>query len=317
LPRIVEGLEEPIATSSIVPMYFVSQRARQDVKVALIGQGPDELFGGYKRHLGVQYGDYWRRLPHPVRSFLGSAITQLPRNEMLKRGVMSLAQPDRVKRYQQVFSLTSAEAVDNLFRPGALPPDAGDRILGYWSDFVPAMQHTDELGGLQFLELRSSLPDELLMYADKLSMAHALEVRVPYLDREIGEYVQRLGAGFKVRNGSRKWLHRRVCERYLPSHLLRRKKRGFAVNVVDDWFRSSLDGEISEVLLDQSSLMFGLLNPKPVRRLLEGHQSGRQDNHKILFSLVMLEQWLRGSWSRRERRISAAQEGMGAGRLAS
>src|SRR5438132_530638 len=105
LPRIVEGLEEPIATSSIVPMYFVSQRARQDVKVALIGQGPDELFGGYKRHLGVQYGDYWRRLPHPVRSFLGSAITQLPRNEMLKRGVMSLAEPDRLKRYQQVFSL--------------------------------------------------------------------------------------------------------------------------------------------------------------------------------------------------------------------
>src|SRR5262249_18526980 len=83
LPRIVEGLEEPIATSSIVPMYFVSQRARQDVKVALIGQGPDELFGGYKRHLGVQYGDYWRRLPYPVRSLLGSAITQLPRNEML------------------------------------------------------------------------------------------------------------------------------------------------------------------------------------------------------------------------------------------
>lgn len=125
-------------------------------------------------------------------------------------------------------------------------------------------------------------------------MAHSLEVRVPYLDRTIVEYVQRLGAGFKVRNGSRKWLHRRVCEHYLPSHLLKRKKRGFAVNVVDDWFRSSLDGEISEVLLDESSLMFGLLDPKPVRTLVESHQSGRQDNHKLLFSLVMIEQWLRG-----------------------
>ena len=71
--------------------------------------------------------------------------------------------------------------------------------------------HTDELGGFQLLEIRSSLPDELLMYADKLSMAHSLEVRVPYLDRTVVEYVQRLGAGFKVRNGSRKWLHRRVC----------------------------------------------------------------------------------------------------------
>src|SRR5262245_2933024 len=122
LPHIVERLEEPVATSSIVPMYFVSQRARQDVKVALVGQGPDELFGGYKRHLGVRYGDYWRRLPSPVRSLLGSAITQLPRNEMLKRGVVSLGLPDRLKRYQNVFSLAAGETVDGLFREGLLPP---------------------------------------------------------------------------------------------------------------------------------------------------------------------------------------------------
>ena len=136
------------------------------------------------------------------------------------------------------------------------------------------MIHTDELGGFQLLEIRSSLPDELLMYADKLSMAHSLEVRVPYLDRTVVEYVQRLGAGFKVRNGSRKWLHRRVCEHYLPSHILKRKKRGFAVNVVDDWFHSSLNGELQEVLLDKGSLMFGLLKPKPVRKLLSDHRSG-------------------------------------------
>src|SRR5439155_14785495 len=90
LPHIVQCLEEPVASSSIVPMYSVSQRAREDVKVALIGQGPDELFGGYKRHLGVRYGDYWRRLPDPLRLLLGSAIGQLPRNETLKRGAQAL-----------------------------------------------------------------------------------------------------------------------------------------------------------------------------------------------------------------------------------
>jgi asparagine synthase (glutamine-hydrolysing) len=295
LPRIVDSLEEPIATSSIVPMYFVSQRARQDVKVALIGQGPDELFGGYKRHLGVQYGDYWRRLPHPVRSLLGSAITQLPRNETLKRGVMSLAQSDRLKRYQHVFSLASAESVDGLFRDGTLPQRPGDRILACWSDLLPAMQQTDELGGLQFLELRSSLPDELLMYADKLSMAHALEVRVPYLDREIVEYVQRLGAGFKVRRGVRKWVHRRVASAFLPAPILKRKKRGFAANVVDGWFQSSVSGKIDELLLDPRSLMYSPLRPEPVRRLLEAHRSKSQDNHKLLFSLALFEQWLRSS----------------------
>jgi asparagine synthase (glutamine-hydrolysing) len=294
LPKIVESLEEPIAASSIVPMYFVSQRARQDVKVALIGQGPDELLGGYKRHLGVHYGDWWRGLPAGLRSMIGFAIDRLPRNETLKRGVSSLGTSDRMKRYQDVFSLAPAQTIDGLFHHGLLPEQESQDLVDYWRGLIPQMAHTDELGGFQLLEIRSSLPDELLMYADKLSMAHSLEVRVPYLDRTIVEYVQRLGAGFKVRNGSRKWLHRRVCERYLPSHLLRRKKRGFAVNVVDDWFRSSLDGKISEVLLDESSLMFGLLDPKPVRRLLESHQSGRQDNHKLLFSLVMIEQWLRG-----------------------
>jgi len=294
LPKIVESLEEPIAASSIVPMYFVSQRARRDVKVALIGQGPDELLGGYKRHLGVHYGDWWRGLPAGLRSMIGFAIDRLPRNETLKRGVSSLGTLDRMKRYEDVFSLAPAPTIDGLFHHGLLPEQGRQDLVDYWRGLIPQIAQTDELGGFQLLEIRSSLPDELLMYADKLSMAHSLEVRVPYLDRTIVEYVQRLGAGFNVRNGSRKWLHRRVCERYLPSHLLKRKKRGFAVNVVDDWFRSSLDGEISEVLLDESSLMFGLIDPKPVRRLLESHQSGRQDNHKLLFSLVMIEQWLRG-----------------------
>src|SRR5438034_1466826 len=229
LPGIVGCLEEPIAASSIVPMYFVSQRARQDVKVTLIGQGPDELFGGYKRHLGVHYGNWWRGLPAGLRSIAGFAVNRLPRNEMLKRGVRSLASNDRLKRYQDVFSLAPAEMIDGLFRDGNLPQRNGHELVDYWRDLLPQIEHTDELGGFQLLEVRSSLPDELLMYADKLSMAHSLEVRVPYLDRTVVEHVQRLGAGFKIRNGSRKWLHRRVCENYLPPGIMKRKKRGFAV----------------------------------------------------------------------------------------
>src|SRR2546428_2956331 len=115
LPGIVGCLEEPIAASSIVPMYFVSQRARQDIKVALIGQGPDELFGGYKRHLGVHYGNWWRGLPAGLRSVIGFVIDRLPRNETLKRGVSSLGTLDRMKRYEDVFSLAPAPTIDGLF----------------------------------------------------------------------------------------------------------------------------------------------------------------------------------------------------------
>jgi len=298
LPKIVECLEEPIAASSIVPMYFISQRARQDVKVALIGQGPDELFGGYKRHVGVHYGHLWRSLPTGFRSMLRYAVNELPRNETLKRGVASLGTENRLKRYQDVFSLAPTGMINGLFRDDVLSNGDSHDLVDYWRDLIPQMVHTDGAGGFQLLEIRSSLPDELLMYADKLSMAHSLEVRVPYLDRTVVEYVQCLGSQFKVRNGSRKWLHRRVCQNYLPAQILRRKKRGFAVNVVDEWFRSSLKGELPELLSDESSLMFDLLKPEPVRKLLRAHRSGRQDNHKLLFSLVMFEQWLRGIRSR-------------------
>jgi asparagine synthase (glutamine-hydrolysing) len=299
LPKIVACLEEPITSSSVVPMYFVCERARQDVKVALIGQGPDEVFGGYKRHLGVHYGRLWRCLPTMLRQSVGSAVRQLPRNETLKRGIYALDVEDRLQRYQHVFSLAPSEDIDGLFRDDSLPGRQHDEPAGTWSALLPQMEHVDELGGFQLLEIRSSLPDELLMFADKLSMAHSLEVRVPYLDRTVVEYAQRLDASFKIRNGTRKWLHRKVCQSFLDPRILKRKKRGFAVNVVDDWFQSSMRGELSEMLLDGSSLMFALLKPESVRRLLEDHQSGRQDNHKLLFSLVMVEQWLRGTRSDR------------------
>ena len=177
--------------------------------------------------------------------------TALPRNETLKRGVYSLDDPDRMRRYQNVLSLlpgrTSRRPV-----PGRnhSMPESGDAILESWAGYGSLCPRPTSLGGFSFLELRSTLPDELLMYADKLSMAHGLELRVPYVDKEIVEYVERLPAKFKVRNGSGKWLHRQVCQEpvFLQS-ILKRPKRGFAVNVVDDWFRGTtrqrMDGDSS------------------------------------------------------------------------
>jgi asparagine synthase (glutamine-hydrolysing) len=293
LPKIVAALEEPIAPSSIVPMYFVCQRARQDVKVALVGQGPDELFGGYRRHLGVRYGMLWAQLPGWMRASLSSTVAALPRNETLKRGVYSLAIPDRMRRYQYVLSILPGVQIDELFPEGVLSPHSGDTIQECWASMADLMSETDELGGLQFLETRSTLPDELLMYADKLSMAHGLELRVPYLDKDIVEYVERLPANFKVRNGSGKWLHRQVSQAFLPGSILKRKKRGFAVNVVDSWFRGGIDNRMADTLLDRDSKIYQYLRPSAVRELFEHHASGRQDNHKILFSLVVFEEWLR------------------------
>ncbi len=294
LPQVVACLEEPIASASTVLMHFVCRRARQDVKVALIGQGPDELFGGYPRHVGVHYGSLWRKMPGFIQRPLMYLVHALPRNEALKRGVYALHVADRMKRYQSVFSILPGDAIDGLFHEGLIPPGSGDRVLEFWGDLTDLMRNTDELGGLQFLEIRSSLPDELLMFGDKMSMAHGLEVRVPYLDREIVEYVERLPSNLKMRYSTGKWLHRKVCRDFLPKTILKRKKRGFAVKIVDEWFRDSLGQKMEHYFLDTGSLMYRFLRPEAVKGLYERHRTNREDYHKILYSLVVLEEWLRG-----------------------
>jgi len=293
LSKIIACVEEPIAASSIVPMYHVCQKARQEVKVALMGQGPDELFGGYTRHLGVQYGKYWRSIPETVRKPISKLLSMLPRNESIRRGLYSLEVPQRMIHYQQVFSVMSESLIDGLFQDKVLPEGAGDYILDSWKDLETLIEKTDDLGGFQYLEIRSSLPDELLMYGDKLSMAHSLEVRVPYLDQKIVEYVEQLPADYKIRFGIRKWIHKQVCSDYLPKQFIKRKKRGFAGNVVDRWFKESLSSEFDGMLLDENSRMYDFLKPLEVQSLYKDHTDGKADNHKILFSLIVLEKWMR------------------------
>jgi asparagine synthase (glutamine-hydrolysing) len=292
IEKVLTALEEPVATSSIIPMYYVCQRAREDVTVALIGQGPDELFGGYTRHLGVRYGEYWRRLPEGIRTILKRSFGAIGRSESLKRAVYSLDVEDRLTRYQQVFSILPARSMRKLFRKGVLP-ESDDKVPDSWRDMLPLMQGTDELGGFQFMELRSSLPDELLLYADKLSMANSLELRVPYLDQEVVQYVERLDASFKVRYGTRKWLHRRVAQEFLPREILARKKRGFATNVVDSWLRNSVSHSMDGIIDDPNAAIYSYLDRIPIQDFLQEHKAGRADHHKILFSVIVLEHLLR------------------------
>lgn len=295
LRKIVDCLEEPIAASSMVPMYFVCGRARQDVKVGLVGQGPDELFGGYRRHLAARYGATWAGLPSWMRAPIERAAGALPRNETLQRGLYAFGNGDAQHRYERILSLLPRDQVDGLFLDGLLKPESDEGLVECWSDLTKLMGSADELGGLQFLELRSTLPDELLMYADKLSMVHGLELRVPFLDKDIVEFGERLPANLKVRNGVGKWIHRQVCRKFLPESIIRRPKRGFAVNVVDSWFRDALGGTMADVFNDDGAAIYRYLRPDAVRQLYAEHAAGRRDNHKVLFSLIVFEEWLCGS----------------------
>jgi asparagine synthase (glutamine-hydrolysing) len=295
LPSVVRALEEPVASPSVVPMYWLCERASRDVKVVLTGQGPDELFGGYRRHLGVRYGERWRSLPPPVRAAAGRTVHGLPRTAAWKRGVDALGEGDRFRRWQQTLALVPAATVHGLFRAevrGRLVDD-GAALEESWRGIVDLAAGADELSGFQYLEIRSTLPDELLMYSDKLSMAHGLEARVPFLDQEVIEYALGLPPAYKIRHRTQKWLHREVCRRYLPPEILHRPKRGFAVDVVDQWYRSAATSMLDETLLDPGATLYQLLDARTVARLVSEHRSGRRDHHKLLHSLVVAELWLR------------------------
>ena len=293
LPTIVGCLEEPIASSSIVPMYFVCQRAREDVKVALIGQGPDELFCGYKRHLGIHYGDTWRKLPSRVRQVIGSAVNRLPRNETAKRGIYALGIEDRLERYEHVFSLAPAERIAGLFRGG--PPQESLAPFEPWRALLRESENLDELGRFQHIEIRSSLPDELLMFADKLSMAHGLEVRVPVP----GSHRRRVRRASERRHEDPPTARQVAAPpgvRAIPARAasqpqetrLRGQCRRSMVPVVGE---QHLDGPASRSAARSCSSCW---IPSRCSQLLEEHRSGQDDNHKLLFSLAMFEQWLRG-----------------------
>lgn len=292
LPQIIAALEEPIASSSIVPMYHVCERARADLKVALIGQGPDEMFGGYLRHLGVCYGKYWRSMPTYSRQVLKRVLPTLHRSETLRRSLFSLDESDRLLRYRAIFSLLPGDEINSLFHNDLLPPNPDGLILDCWKDLIPHIADVDEMTGFNFLELNSTLPDELLMYADKLSMAHSLELRVPYLDHDIVEYVLRLDKSYKIRFFSRKFLHKKSASEILPETIINRRKRGFAVNVVDQWFREAMDSRLDEILRDPTSHVYDFFDYDNTMDMYKAHQDGRADYHKIIFSIVCLEYWL-------------------------
>jgi asparagine synthase (glutamine-hydrolysing) len=292
LPTVVSYLEEPIASASIVPMFAVCKKASEGVKVALTGQGPDEVWGGYTRHIGLRYSGLWRSMPAPLRALAGMA-SRGSSSETLRRGLYSLAEPDRFRRYERVFSLAPESDINALFKPGCEGIDAEKAMLDCWAGVLPDIEGLDEMGGFQLLETRFSLPDELLMYSDKLSMAHSIELRVPYLDKDIVEFAERLPMDMKVHGKDRKRLHRMVAQRLLPAEIINRKKRAFASNVVDGWFGDSFEGKLSDYLSDSASKVYGFMDRAAVLRMLDAHRSKRGDYYKLLFSVVVLEEWLR------------------------
>lgn len=292
LHKAIWHLEEPIGTTSALAMYFLTQLARQHVKVALTGQGVDEPLCGYHRYLGERYGRFYRQLPFIFRNVLRPIIEALPRQERIKRAVRSLGMSDVSERFVQVYAVFPQEMKNSLWQSEQrlfANTHAARDIVNYWRQGV---EHLDPLVQMAYIDARLSLADDLLIYGDKMSMANSIEVRVPFLDLEYMAVAETLPASLRIRWLIRKYIHKKAIVKWLPQDIINRPKRGFETPV-DQWFRSELSGYVRNILLAPSSACKIYFKPEAIDSLLRDHVSGRQDNRRQLFSLLVFELWHR------------------------
>ncbi|MBO08104.1 MAG: asparagine synthase (glutamine-hydrolyzing) [Acidobacteria bacterium] len=278
LPSLVQHLGEPFADSSVIPSWYLAKLTRQNVTVALNGDGGDEIFAGYGRHRANYLAERWRKLPKIMRKsteLLGARAQRFSR-------AAQLTQSERYRAWAGVFSQDLVKSLSNVI-------PAEEKIVP--SEFLDA-ENLDEIDTILAVDTRFYLPTDLLVKMDITSMAHSLEVRSPLLDTELAEFVAALPSEYKVRNFTMKSLLKRAVAQSVPAANLRRPKQGFAVPI-SKWLRYDLRSFLFDHLQPSRVAQEGLLRQSAIDRLVANHVDGEADNAHQLWVLLMLELWHR------------------------
>jgi asparagine synthase (glutamine-hydrolysing) len=290
MAECVRRLEEPIGSASAPAALQLSRFASRFVKVVLSGQGADEPLGGYERHQAASVVGATQSLPRFLARPAIALADAVPRNERLKRAARLLSAPPGEDRVLQVFEISDASLRARL--TGGPADDAAEERRALARDLLADLgTRRDPLEQALYLDTRMFLPDCLLVYGDKTSMASGLEQRVPFLDVELMRFVERIPARMRVRRLSRKWLYRKALPELVPAATLARKKHPFATPY-DEWLRSSLGGEV-ERLYGRGSAAAETIDPGAVATLVDEHRRGRADHKRVLYCLLELGYWHR------------------------
>ncbi|MGH2921774.1 MAG: asparagine synthase (glutamine-hydrolyzing), partial [Gaiellaceae bacterium] len=290
LPALAEAFDEPFADSSAIPTYLVSELARRHVKVALSGEGGDELFGGYNYYAGHALA---RRLA-PAAWLLRPLVERLPTSTgkpssfdwQAKRFVRSARLSTLARHYawKSVFTPEERAELVNPDRRAAVDP------LEIMRPHFAETDGSEELARVMGLDLGLFMVDDMLVKTDRASMAHSLEARVPILDPVVAELALALPSRLKVRRLAKKRLLRRAVAPLLPREILEGEKRGF-VPPIAAWLQKDLRPLTQEVLSPASIRRQGFFRPDVVGRLLESHSAGRVDNSRKIWALLTFSLW--------------------------
>ncbi|MBK6854919.1 MAG: asparagine synthase (glutamine-hydrolyzing) [Burkholderiales bacterium] len=293
--RYMGDLEEPVAHEPAPAFYFLAQLTSSKVKVALTGQGADEPWAGYDRYLGVKMSGAYSRLPHALTNTVASLVGLLPfPMERLKRGVVSLGERDILTRFIKVYSFFSADMKAQLYT-GALKAGFDKAHYGTKAalqQLQADVAHLDPLSQMLYIDTRANLPDDLLMVADKTSMANSLEVRVPFLDHRLVEFIESMPPQLKLHHLTGKYLHKKAMTKWLPPSTVYRRKKGFA-HPVANWLKGPLHDVIDDCLLSSNSHMSRYFEPGYLRQLVAWHRQGREQLMRQIYLLLSLELWHR------------------------
>jgi len=295
IEKIIIHFDEPFADASAIPNYILSKQTRKYVIVALSGLGGDELCAGYERYLGCLLAEKYRRLPNfLIKKIIPALVNHLPDssqgnhfNERLKRFVKSANYPF-LQRYFQIVATFNEEEKKQLFTPEIqkLIQRPSDEIF---YDYCPNTNHPN-LNNMSLIDFKTYLVDDLLTLTDRMSMAHALETRVPFLDHKLVEFFVTIPAHLKLKGLNKKYLLKKTSERLLPKEVIYRKKMGFSVPLVI-WFRNELKDYINDILSGKRIKKLGYFNYLFILKTLNIHLNKKANYDEKLWALVNFIKW--------------------------
>ncbi|UCH61297.1 MAG: hypothetical protein JSV61_07385, partial [Anaerolineales bacterium] len=299
LPKMIWHMDEP-SDPIAACMFQAARLASQHVKVVLGGDGGDELFAGFDRYVGNRYINIYNQLPSILRSrLIGPLLDQLPDSFTYKsltqklRWVHQLSlQPSEAEQYAEAtcFFRFSHQDKHTLYSDWLWKDLEGINAASAITDPYNNAEADTVLDRMLYTDFMTRLPEHSLMLTDRMTMAHGLEARSPFLDHELVEYLARFPSQVKVQNGKPKYLMRKLAKEYLPDTIVQRDKQGFMFPIAY-WFRNDLFPFLQEALLSSFFVKEGLFRKEAIQHLLQEHRSNRFDHHVRLWMLLNLEMW--------------------------